>query len=876
MPNLRQISLASMLLCIMLSTVAAQESSTGAKATPTITVNSTADRIRVTAPSSIVQLRLEVYAASGEKVFDQELRGANVFDWHLQNGQAQRLPAGDYVCVVTAKSISGKLTQKIGAVTLAENSASVRHAETLSAGQAQAIGPVEENSAWTMAEGDNPTTTVIASNGSEGQMIRGRGALTFRIGNFFSGIDTEQMRLTEDGRLGIGTSTPQATLDVAGTIRAQRFLVVTPNLTGGDKTAAGVQATDAPDSVQPLIAGSGTQNQIAKWIDGAGTLGDSGITETNTGRVGVGITSPLSKFHISSPFDALRMTSPNDTSPVWAQFNTSLGSGLGYFGVEGNTPNIFLSGTLPYATALSSGAAATALQLGSAGSVKMTILSGGNVGIGLNNPTAKLDVAGNINTSTQYSIGGSPALSVSGVDLFGIGPPTNTFVGVDAGKSNIAAPDFGEGLYNSFFGSAAGQLNVYGSGNSFFGIGAGFRNFTGDGNSFFGQGAGYSNTEGHFNTFFASGSANTTGSNNSFFGLGAGQSNTVQDNNTLIGSSSDVSAGITNATALGYKAKVTQSNSLVLGSINTVNSATADTNVGIGTTAPGYRLDVVGRARIKQNAGQTGGTNSAGLWLFQNSPAADRAFVGMESDNSVGFFGGNGGGWGMIMNTQNGNVGIGTTGPLFKLQVLDQSNSGLRVQTSTGGGLVASFGGFGDFQIDAAGGPGVRLTVKENGFVGIGLNNPDRALVVNGSAAKPGGGSWDAFSDERLKTIKGSFTPGLKAVMQLQPLRYEYKPDNALGIRSSGEHIGFGAQAVQKIIPEAVTKNDAGYLLVNNDPILWTMLNAIKEQQKEVEAQQRIAQQQQDEIAALRSQNSALNARLQMIERTLRKKSRRR
>ncbi len=70
--------------------------------------------------------------------------------------------------------------------------------------------------------------------------------------------------------------------------------------------------------------------------------------------------------------------------------------------------------------------------------------------------------------------------------------------------------------------------------------------------------------------------------------------------------------------------------------------------------------------------------------------------------------------------------------------------------------------------------------------------------------------------------------------MQLQPLRYEYKPDNALGLKSEGEHIGFGAQAVQKIIPEAVTKNANGYLMVNNDPILWTMLNAIREQQKEI------------------------------------------
>ena len=41
-------------------------------------------------------------------------------------------------------------------------------------------------------------------------------------------------------------------------------------------------------------------------------------------------------------------------------------------------------------------------------------------------------------------------------------------------------------------------------------------------------------------------------------------------------------------------------------------------------------------------------------------------------------------------------------------------------------------------------------------------------------------------------------------------------------------------QTLQKIIPEAVSKNANGYLMVNNDPILWSMLNAIKEQQKEI------------------------------------------
>ena len=127
------------------------------------------------------------------------------------------------------------------------------------------------------------------------------------------------------------------------------------------------------------------------------------------------------------------------------------------------------------------------------------------------------------------------------------------------------------------------------------------------------------------------------------------------------------------------------------------------------------------------------------------------------------------------------------------------------------------------------------MALRSDGNVGIGTTAPDQKLSVNGDADKTGGNTWLAFSDERLKDIKGNFNSGLRAVMQLQPIRYEYKQDNALGLKSNGEHIGFGAQAVQKIIPEAVTKNSAGYLMLNGDPIMWTMLNAIKEQQKEIE-----------------------------------------
>ena len=52
------------------------------------------------------------------------------------------------------------------------------------------------------------------------------------------------------------------------------------------------------------------------------------------------------------------------------------------------------------------------------------------------------------------------------------------------------------------------------------------------------------------------------------------------------------------------------------------------------------------------------------------------------------------------------------------------------------------------------------------------------------------------------------------------------------------EHVGLVAQDVQAVIPEAVTENSKGYLLVDNDPIIWSMLNAIKEQQALIQKQQ--------------------------------------
>jgi hypothetical protein len=125
---------------------------------------------------------------------------------------------------------------------------------------------------------------------------------------------------------------------------------------------------------------------------------------------------------------------------------------------------------------------------------------------------------------------------------------------------------------------------------------------------------------------------------------------------------------------------------------------------------------------------------------------------------------------------------------------------------------------------------------RQGGNVGIGTSSPDQKLSVSGDADKSAGGtSWGVFSDERLKDIKGSYSRGLSAVLGLQPVRFSYKKDNALNLQTDSENIGFSAQALQKLVPEAVTKSPSGYLVVHSDAVLWAMLNAIKEQQAEIQ-----------------------------------------
>ncbi len=106
----------------------------------------------------------------------------------------------------------------------------------------------------------------------------------------------------------------------------------------------------------------------------------------------------------------------------------------------------------------------------------------------------------------------------------------------------------------------------------------------------------------------------------------------------------------------------------------------------------------------------------------------------------------------------------------------------------------------------------------------------------------------------------------MAAVAGLQPIVYTYKKDNPLNLPSEQEYVGLIAQEVEKVIPEAIEKDKGEYLHLNNDPIIWSMLNAIKELNKENVALKRELHQTTAALSALQAKMAQFETSLQKLE----------
>ncbi len=193
-----------------------------------------------------------------------------------------------------------------------------------------------------------------------------------------------------------------------------------------------------------------------------------------------------------------------------------------------------------------------------------------------------------------------------------------------------------------------------------------------------------------------------------------------------------------------------------------------DSKVGIGTTSPGVKLDVIGA------------THSF------NTGAADQAT-----------FGGSG-------NTTNSYVYINTAASYQSALAFQSAGT-----TQSTIYKPASSNDLRFYNIGA----GDVMTITQGGRVGIGTTTPSYKLEVNGTLFVNGAATCltNQWSDSRIKTNIDSLHNALTTIHQLKPKSFFFDTANVYGLNfSSQKQYGFIAQDVETILPELIsstTKN---------------------------------------------------------------------
>ena len=217
--------------------------------------------------------------------------------------------------------------------------------------------------------------------------------------------------------------------------------------------------------------------------------------------------------------------------------------------------------------------------------------------------------------------------------------------------------------------------------------------------------------------------------------------------------------------------------------VNSSGVSYFDGNLGIGTTDPGDKLEVVGNIRLRTSL-----SNTETVYISTNARGGGTADADLRLGNSIN---------GDVLTVHNANVGIGTTSPGFKLDVNSSDYVAARIESTSSGFAPASillesgnsnsrgqgiyqynsvsknswFSGVPysttsddwiiahklettSFNADVAQMSNALFCVNDNGNVGIGTDSPDAPLhVLNDSSAnvlakiRIQGGSASGYGD---------------------------------------------------------------------------------------------------------------------------------
>jgi len=154
------------------------------------------------------------------------------------------------------------------------------------------------------------------------------------------------------------------------------------------------------------------------------------------------------------------------------------------------------------------------------------------------------------------------------------------------------------------------------------------------------------------------------------------------------------------------------------------------------------------------------------------------------------------------------------------------------------------------------------LTVDlDDDRVGIGTDEPTHPLHVEGQVKAD---NVTVTSDSRCKTAVEPLNGALETVTELEGMSYEWTDEFAS--EDEGRHLGFIAQEVESVLPEVVDGDGDELRSLAQSELTALLVEAIKEQQTELDAKDERIADQADRIDALEDRLDHQEARLEAME----------